>query len=116
MLGFLHDTLLRCDRRGKVNGVAAQTLGLAALAAASSMSGLVPVVSAASAQVLEGAPPVPTPASLMRRVSASCSGDVARFCPELSGTASPQNQLICLRPYKSDISLGCRGAVKAATH
>ena len=73
------------------------------------------VMGAASAQMLEGAPPAPTPESLRHRVSASCGGDVARFCPELSGTASPQNQLICLRPYKSDLSLGCRGAVKAAS-
>ena len=72
-------------------------------------------VGAASAQMLQGAPPAPTPESLRLRVSASCGGDVARFCPELSATPSPQNQLICLRPYKSDLSLGCRGAVKAAS-
>ncbi len=108
MPGSLHDASPRCDRRARAGG-AAHALGLAVLAAA------LGAVGPASAQMLEGAPPVPTPASLMRRVSTSCAGDVARFCPELSGTASPQNQLICLRPYKSDLSLGCRGAVKAAS-
>ena len=72
-------------------------------------------IGAASAQMLQGTPAAPTPESLRLRVSARCGGDVARFCPELSGTPSPQSQLICLRPYKSDLSLGCRGAVKAAS-
>ncbi len=111
MPGFLHDTLAGCDRRSNAAGLTRNMLGLAVMTCMLGLGSIQP----ASAQMLEGAPPAPTPESLRRRVMASCADDVVRFCPNLSGASSPQNQLICLRPYKSDLSLGCRGAVKAAS-
>ncbi len=56
----------------------------------------------------------PSPGAALRQVSAVCAGEIARFCPELSDPVSPRNQVICLKPFKSDLSLACRGTVNAA--
>lgn len=52
----------------------------------------------------------------LRRITGACRAETARFCPALANAApSPRNQLICLRPYKSSLSLSCRSAVNAMT-
>lgn len=52
----------------------------------------------------------------LRRITGACRAETARFCPALAGSVpTPRNQLICLRPYKSSLSLGCRSAVAALT-
>lgn len=66
----------------------------------------------ARAQEAAGPPPPPAAAAL-RRVAKSCKAETERFCPALTGTPSPRSQAICLRPYRTSLSLGCRGAVNA---
>ena len=47
-----------------------------------------------------------------RQIGKVCKAETARFCPALNeGTPTPRNQAICLRPYKMNLSLGCRNAV-----
>jgi hypothetical protein len=37
---------------------------------------------------------------------------IQRFCPELAGTTQPDNQRICLRPYRTSLTLKCRQLLK----
>lgn len=49
-------------------------------------------------------------------VGKSCAAETQRFCPALAtGVPQPRSQAICLRPYKTSLSLSCRRAVKAAS-
>lgn len=48
-------------------------------------------------------------------VAKSCMPEARRLCPSLDASApQPRGIAICLRPYKSSLSLPCRRAVKAA--
>lgn len=50
------------------------------------------------------------------RVEKSCAAETRRFCPAASVTApQPRAMVICLRPYKASLSLGCRGAINAVS-
>jgi hypothetical protein len=56
----------------------------------------------------------PAASSVYRTLAKTCAGEITRLCPAVS--ASPyatRSQAICLKPYKFDLSLGCRRAVKA---
>ncbi len=46
-----------------------------------------------------------------RKALAPCERDRARFCPDLSTTSSAQNESICLKYFKSNLSLSCRKAL-----
>lgn len=49
-------------------------------------------------------------------IAKSCAPDAQRLCPSLDAiTPQPREMAICLRPYKSSLSLPCRQAVKAAS-
>ena len=49
-------------------------------------------------------------------VAKSCMPEAQRLCPSLEGsTPQPRGIAICLRPYKSSLSLSCRRAVKAVS-
>jgi hypothetical protein len=49
-----------------------------------------------------------------RLVSKACVPEVAKYCPDLEQkSSSSRGQAICLKPYLSSLSLGCRRAVKA---
>lgn len=63
-----------------------------------------------------GAQPATDPGRVraMSRLASACPEDVERFCPYLEAEAGGREQLICLRPYRSSLSLGCRTAVNAA--
>jgi hypothetical protein len=52
---------------------------------------------------------------LLRRVANACRGETGRFCPELRASATGRDEVICLKYHKNDLSLGCRGAINAAT-
>jgi hypothetical protein len=57
--------------------------------------------------------------SAYRQVHLSCAADTVRFCPAINhATAMPRDQVMCLKIYRVDLTLGCRNAlaaVKAAT-
>lgn len=44
----------------------------------------------------------------------ACIPEAARFCPDISGTQL-RNIAICLRPYRNDLSLRCRSALRATS-
>jgi hypothetical protein len=49
-------------------------------------------------------------------VAKSCVPEARRLCPSLDAVSpQPRGMVICLRPYKSSLSLSCRQAVKAAS-
>lgn len=49
-------------------------------------------------------------------VAKSCVPEARRLCPSLDAvTPQPRGMTICLRPYKSSLSLPCRQAIKAAS-
>ena len=64
-----------------------------------------------------GAPPdaAASTRAALHRVTASCQRETARFCPALTETAPPRDRVICLKDYRSSLSLGCRGAINAVT-
>lgn len=51
-----------------------------------------------------------------RQVAQSCVTEYKRLCPaaELTGLR-PRAMVLCLKPYKLSLSLGCRRAVNAAS-
>ena len=57
-----------------------------------------------------------TRAQAYRGVAGSCALDYQRLCPDdqAQSSPSPRAQVLCLKFYKSDLSLGCRKAVNAA--
>lgn len=49
-----------------------------------------------------------------RLIAKACVPEVARYCPALEQSSyASRSQAICLKPYLSNLSLGCRHAVKA---
>ena len=49
------------------------------------------------------------------QVGKTCVAETKRLCPSLdTATAQPRNQAICLKPYRSSLSLACRRAVMSA--
>ena len=52
---------------------------------------------------------------MWRDLGAKCAAETARFCPA-SAEQTPRDQALCLKFYKTSLSLGCRGAVNAVTH
>lgn len=49
-------------------------------------------------------------------VAKACMPEARRFCPSLDEAApQPRGMVICLRPYKSSLSLSCRRAVSATS-
>jgi len=70
----------------------------------------------ALAQEEPSAQPRPAGVAALRRVTVACKAETARFCPALADRPpSPRNAAICLRPYRSSLSFGCRSAVTALT-
>ncbi len=56
----------------------------------------------------------PAPRAAARPLGKTCAAEIIRFCPSISETPlAARSQAICLKPYKSSLSLGCRRAVKA---
>ena len=47
-------------------------------------------------------------------VGKACRNEAARFCADVDGLQL-RNVAICLKPYMSNLSLGCRSSVRAAT-
>ena len=43
----------------------------------------------------------------------ACSADISRFCPDIS-PVQLRNIAVCLKPYRSNLSLGCRSSLKSA--
>ena len=49
-------------------------------------------------------------------VAKACMSEARRLCPSLDEAApQPRGMAICLRPYKSSLSLSCRQAVKGTS-
>lgn len=49
-------------------------------------------------------------------IAKSCVAETQRLCPALAtGLPQPRSQAICLRPYKTSLSLSCRRAIKAVS-
>jgi hypothetical protein len=57
----------------------------------------------------------PSSAAALRSVTTSCKDETARFCPALEPSPLPRDAAICLKYYKTSLSLGCRGAVNGVT-
>ena len=55
----------------------------------------------------------PAPEALAKRdIGKLCKRETVRYCPAFKGrTPTARNQAICLRPYKMNLSFGCRRAV-----
>lgn len=69
----------------------------------------------AFAQEAATAPVKPPRVKLLRDVTASCKVDYQRFCPtSRTGRISGGDEVLCLKFYRSDLSLGCRHAISAA--
>ena len=51
-----------------------------------------------------------------KQVTRACVEETRRFCPALDPAApQPRSAAMCLKPYKSSLSLACRRAVKATS-
>jgi hypothetical protein len=97
MTAMLPDQLLQAQTRGDDPGSAADSTALQPIGPDGSSSGSV------------------IDSRALRRVTTSCQPELARFCPALEPSAIPRNQAICLKSYKTNLSLGCRHAVNAVT-
>lgn len=63
---------------------------------------------AARAQVEQPAP------TRKVEIGRACGPAIERFCPALADAAlQPRNAAICLKPYRTSLSLPCRRAVNA---
>ncbi len=70
---------------------------------------LVPLAGTARAQT-------PSRAAAYAAVAKACMPEARRFCASLDEAApQPRGMVICLRPYKSSLSLSCRQAVNATS-
>src|ERR1700682_1399608 len=58
---------------------------------------------------------LPTSQAALRRVAESCHAETQHFCPTLQPSPTPRDEAICLKYYKTSLSLGCRSAVNAVT-
>ena len=48
------------------------------------------------------------------RLEAACGPALSRFCPELTiAPGQTRNEIICLKPYRSNLTSGCRSAIVA---
>jgi Tfp pilus assembly protein PilE len=56
-----------------------------------------------------------TSQAALRRVAESCQAETQHFCPTLQPSPTPRDEAICLKYYKTSLSLGCRGAINAVT-
>jgi hypothetical protein len=56
-----------------------------------------------------------TSQAALRRVAESCQAETQQFCPTLQPHPTPRDEAICLKYYKTSLSLGCRGAINAVT-
>ena len=74
-------------------------------------------IGAAHAQTQAQTPGARAPGSQARdrSVARACRTEIPRFCPALTEAAVPSGRraAICLKPYKSSLSFGCRRAVRA---
>ena len=72
----------------------------------------------ASAALAQDVPaPDAKPAARRMKLDGVCAPALERFCPALAETpGQTRNQVICLKPYRSSLSLSCRSAVTAAMH
>ncbi|MEJ1977697.1 MAG: hypothetical protein WDN49_17875 [Acetobacteraceae bacterium] len=66
------------------------------------------------AQTSDGASTVVATAKMQRQVVKACPADFAKFCPGQQ-TTDWRSMTICLKFYRSDLSLNCRAAIIAAT-
>jgi hypothetical protein len=57
----------------------------------------------------------PSSAAALRGVTTSCKDETERFCPALEPSPLPRDAAICLKYYKTSLSLSCRGAVNGVT-
>ncbi len=79
--------------------------------------GLVLLLGAVGTNAARADDVVASDGSLIRRtkLERSCSDALTRFCPDLSATpGQTRNQVICLKPYRSNLAPYCRAAVNAA--
>ena len=71
---------------------------------------------AVSAQTDDIVAPKPPRIALLRNVTLACKYDYPKYCPVPTfGTVAGGDQVTCLKYFKSDISLGCRHAIAAAS-
>ena len=71
---------------------------------------------AAFAQTDNDVAPKPPRIALLRNVTLACKYDYPKYCPVPTfGTVGGADQATCLKYFKSDISLGCRHAIAAAS-
>jgi hypothetical protein len=56
-----------------------------------------------------------TSQAALRRVAESCQAETQQFCPTLQPSPTPRDEAICLKYYKTSLSLGCRSAINAVT-
>ena len=97
MTAMFPDQLLHAQTRGPSSGSAADSTTLEPIEPDGSTSG----------SVIDN--------RTLRQVTTLCQPELARFCPELPPNAIPRNQAICLKSYKTNLSLPCRHAVNAVT-
>jgi hypothetical protein len=51
-----------------------------------------------------------------RQIGRACATDTVRFCPAIDPkSGATHDQVLCLKPYRADLSPPCRKAVAAAT-
>ena len=49
------------------------------------------------------------------RLEAACGPALSRFCPELTiAPGQTRNEIICLKPYRLNLTAGCRSAIVPA--
>jgi hypothetical protein len=63
----------------------------------------------------DSAPQPPSSAAALRRITTTCKDETARFCPALEPSPLPRDAAICLKYYKTSLSLSCRSAVNGVT-
>jgi hypothetical protein len=56
-----------------------------------------------------------TSQAALRRVAETCQAETQQFCPALQPSPTPRDEAICLKYYKTSLSLGCRSAINAVT-
>ncbi len=77
--------------------------------------GVAVLVGMAAWQAAAQTPDSQSRAHALRAVSLSCQAEVRRYCPADLG-AGARNAVICLKDFRSNLSLGCRHAVVGALH
>jgi hypothetical protein len=56
----------------------------------------------------------PPARALDRKVAENCATEIVQFCPSVTGNEDTgRDAAICLKPYRSSLSLPCRHAVQA---